>query len=323
MAEQYNHQYELLFGQPFSFYQGIPESLVLAGTDSRYIANTYVDSTRANGLKLTEFHIEFDINKSKETGQNSKITVYNISDLTRHFLNAKGNEAPLIILNAGYVSSGMNLIFQGEIMKVNETFIGHTRKTEILLKSGFRNMTEAFTVRSYRPNTKASDIVRDVVRDLKLPEGTIYYPALDGITIQKPQVLNGKSFEILKELAKNIGAKAFIEDGTINILPDNYVQRDGKYVFEISSANGNLIGSPSTKTDTELTQENQAANRENLQVRTTLNGAYQIGNQVALSSKFYTGVYEIETIQHTGSYEGSDWYSVLDIKPVDGWEIRR
>lgn len=325
MAEQFNHKYELLFGQPVTFYQGLPvTSFPFApeeGTDSNYILSNYVDIKDAKSLKLEDHHIEFDIIKTKDSTKESKITIYNSTDLIRHWLEAKGGDAPIIILNAGYQGSDLNLLFQGEIFKVRDSFEGATRKTTIILKSGFRNMGEAFTTRSYRKGVKASTVVRDVIADLKLPVGTVYYQDLDKIFIDKPLVMNGKSIEVLKPILKNIGQIMFIEDGLVNVIPENYVERDGRFVFEINR--DNLIGSPAPKTDTENNQEKQAANKTSLTVKTTLNGAYQIGNLVSLVSKFYNGVYEIETIKHTGSYEGSDWSTTMDIKPIDGWEVRR
>lgn len=325
MAEQFNHKYELLFGQPISFFEGTPTTQVPfrpeQGIDSRYLLSNYVDVDQAKALKLTEHNIDFDIVKTKEQGRESKITIYNINDSTRRWLEAKAGDNPILILNAGYEDTPLNLIFQGEVIKVRDSFQGHTRRTEILLQQNFRNLTEAFTTRTYRKGTKASQIVRDVIADLKLPEGTIYYKDLDSILFERPVVLNGKSYEVLKPILQGLGQKLFIEDGTINIIPDNYVERDGRFVFELN--NNNLIGSPSPKTDTEGKQEKESGNRDSLSVKTTLNGAIQIGNLVALTSKYHNGVYEVETVRHMGSYEGSEWSTTLDIKPINGWEVRR
>lgn len=318
MAEQFNHKYELLFGQPITFYQNTFIAPAVE-TDPLSLYN-YVDSEKVKSLKLQEHHIEFEIHKTKESGKQSSITIYNTTDLILHWLESKAGDNPVLILNAGYESSEMNLLFQGEVIKVRDHFEGPTRKTVVLIQSGTKNLKEAFTTRSYRKGVKVSQIIRDVIGDLKLPEGTVYYRDLEDIYINKPVVLNGKSIEVLKPILKGIGQKLFVEDGTVSIIPDNYVERDGRFVFDINQ--DNLIGSPSLKSDTETKQENESGNRSSISIKTTLNGAYQIGNLVSLTSRFHNGVYEIETITHRGSYEGSEWSSTLDIKPVDGWERR-
>lgn len=326
MAEQFNHKYELIFGQPVSFYQGTattapPYLYGSSGTEVATDLTEFVGERYSSALKLEQHHIEFDIDKSKESGKESTITIYNCSDLVRYYLEAKKSEAPLVTLRAGYEDTEMNLLFQGEVYKVEEVFNGTTRQTKLLLRTAYRSMNEAFTVRSYKKGTPVSDIVRDVVSDLKLPEGTIYYKELGKIYIDKPVALSGKSYPTLKKLMEGLQHQLYFEDGTVNVVPKNYVERDGKFVFDINV--NNMIGSPTVKSDTQGVQENQAANRDALTVTTVLNGAYQIGNLVNLTSKFHNGVYEIEAIKHNGSYEGSQWQSRLDIKPVDGWEVRR
>lgn len=325
MAEQLNHKYELLFGQPVSFYNSTVEIesplAVPNNTQSPQELSTYVDTKFGEGLQLTDYHIEFEISKTKEAGKESKITIYNISDLVLRYLEAKKDDAPILILKAGYQDTDLNLLFQGEIFNVSDEFQGTTRKTTLLLKSGFRSMGEAFTTRSYRRGTQASVIVRDLIADLKLPEGTIYYDELDSIIIEKPVIQNGKTIDILRQLSNFLEANAYFEDGVVNILPKNYVERDGRFVFDINV--DNLIGSPTFKSDSTTKQEKQAGNKGSIKIKTTLNGAYQIGNLISLTSRFHTGVYEIESIVHSGSYEGSTWESDLEIKPVGGWEVSR
>ena len=328
MNLQLNHKYELVVGQPFSFYEGIPTVSNFA-TAAAPIVNegnvqNFINTKDGDGLVLTNHHIEFEIDKSKESGKESKITIYNVSDGVREYFNAKSGSKPAIILRAGYESEDdITNIFQGEVFKVTDSFSGHTRITELLLRSGYANIQEAYTVKSFRAGTKASDIIRSVAEDLKLPTGTIFLSEGRDVIIQKPVIVNAKSFDFLAKFTKEYEASVFIEDRVLKVLPDNYVERDGRWVFEISAELGNMIGSPSLSTDSESTQENQAANRESLHVTTTLNGAYSIGDYVALTSKYHNGVYEIQSIRHVGSYEGNNWFSKLDIKPVDGWEIRR
>ena len=66
--------------------------------------------------------------------------------------------------------------------------------------------------------------------------------------------------------------------------------------------------------------DRQPRNKSAITVTTTLNGAYTVGSKVKVTSRLYDGVYEITGITHRGTFEGSDWMSVLELKPVDGWE---
>lgn len=335
MAEQLQHKYELLFGQPLSFYGRTDEfpnltnptpllSTITAQTINPEDIDFFVNTKDAKALKLTNHQITFDVSKTKESGKETRIVVYNISDNVRKYLEAKAGDNPAIILYAGYeTDEELKLIFQGEVIKVKDTFMGNTRVTEILCTSGFRNLKEAYSVRSFRAGTSFKEIITTTIKDLKLPQGTLYIPKDLDIIIDKPVIINGKTKDFLDDLAKQAGFKLFIEDGTVNLIPDNFVLRDGRFVFEISAALGNMIGSPVLLDDEQVKQEKQATNKSSLMVNTTLNGGYQIGNFVSIVSKFYTGVYEITAITHKGNFEGSDWMSTLEVKPIEDWEVRR
>jgi hypothetical protein len=69
MNLQLNHKYELVVGQPFSFYEGIPTVSNFA-TAAAPIVNegnvqNFINTKDGDGLVLTNHHIEFEIDKSK------------------------------------------------------------------------------------------------------------------------------------------------------------------------------------------------------------------------------------------------------------------
>lgn len=320
MSEQFLRKYKAQFGQPISFYEGVvipqrPQSPTVDNV-SAYLTNP------KEGVELTQHNMSFNITKTKEGASESSITFYNLSDNTRMFLEQYQKKNPLILLEAGYETDNtLPLLFQGEVIDVKDSFSGHTRVTALTLKSGASNIKEAYSVRSYRAGTSIQTIVRDVIKDMKLPEGTVFFNK-DGsdILIDKPVVVNASSMDWVRKFAKQYDLNVWVEDGVANVLPKNFVQKAGEFVHQISTVTG-MIGSPTLANGETGLQERQPANKQTLNVNTILNGTYKIGDKVALTSKYYSGVYEIETITHIGTYEGGEWKSSLQIKPVDGWEI--
>lgn len=319
MPEQFLHKYRVQFGQPISFYQG---NILLPNATSLSKATGYLNNPR-EGVELTQHNMSFNITKTKEGASESTATFYNLSDNTRLFLEQYQKKNPLFLLEAGYVSDAeIPVLFQGEVIDVKDSFSGNTRTTQLTLKSGASNIKEAYSVRSYRAGTSVQTIVKDVIKDMKLPEGTVFFNK-DGtdILIDKPVVVNASSMDWVRKFGQRYDLNVWVEDGVANVLPKNFTLKAGEFVHQISSSS-NMIGSPTLANGETGTQERQAANKQVLNVTTTLNGAYKIGDKIALTSKFFNGVYEIETITHSGTYEGSDWQSTLQVKPVDGWEIR-
>ena len=325
MSEQWLHKYVLEFGQPVSFYTGqgsnfrAPLSVEAQGTyDPTKINNYLKDDTSA--VRITEHNITFRISKSKEGSKESSLTLYNISDATRKYLEQNQGNKPIIVLYAGYQSDvNLPLIFQGEIISMTERKEGATRITELVLKSGATNMTEAYTVRSYRAGTKFETIINDAINDLKLPKGTLILPKGNNVeaVLPKAVIVNNPTKDFLKRFCAANGYRFWIEDGCANVSPLQ-PQADGAVAFLISSST-NMIGSPTLASETPV-MEKQAATRQDIKLKTTLNGAYSIGAKVQVESNYHSGVYEITGIEHTGTYEGNEWFSNLELKPIDGWE---
>lgn len=330
-AEQFFHKYELEFGQPISFYSAtettrniVPYRYEEKITDEASKINQFMRfNLEKQAVKITQHNMQFNINKGKNSTSETKITLFNISDDVRLFLEAYNGSKPFISLKAGYETDReLPILFTGEVLFTRDSFDGNTRRTELTCTTGTTAITEAYTTKSYRYGTPPRDIIEDVVKDLKLPKGTIYIPDEMNVAIQKPIVVAGvPTMEFLRKFSKEFNAKAFIEDGTVNIIPNNFVMRDGVFVFKIASSI-NMIGSPTTTTDSIDSSEKKEGNRQNVNVTTTLNGAYSIGAMVQLESKYHNGTYEIVSITHSGEYEGSDWKSALELKPVDSYEVR-
>jgi len=330
MAEQFIHKYVLEFGQPISFYSADNTNTsgigLLQATSSQDTAISYAN-VKANGaVKLTQHNVSFSIKKGKDASSDTTFTIYNISDNVRKFLEQNNGKKPLLVFRAGYetdidniINKELPILFAGEVIQVVDSFNGTTRKTDITCASGTTAIQEAYSIKSYRAGTKPSDILRQVMKDMKLPEGTIYFPANTDIGIQKPVVYTGPSMEFLRKYGKEQGVKIWIEDGTINAVPTEAIAGTTVSAFKISSAL-NMIGSPSVMTADMSQTEKTSGNRQNITVKTTLNGAYSIGAKVALESKYHSGSYEIESVQHDGTYEGDEWSSTLELKPIDGWE---
>ena len=328
MAEQFLHKYVLEFGQPVSFYSAESPTGVglLSATTSQTNAIQYANVKADGAIRLTQHNLTFSIAKGKDSTKETTFSIYNISDNVRKFLEQNNGKKPMLVFRAGYeteldaiANPELPILFAGEVIHVADTFNGTTRKTDITCASGTTAIQEAYSIKSYRAGTKPSDIVRQVMKDLKLPEGTVYFPANMEVAIQKPVVYTGPSIEFLRKFGKEQGIKVWIEDGAVNAVPTDIIAGSYTKAFKINSVL-NMIGSPSVKTADVSQTENSSGNRQNITVKTTLNGAYSIGAKVVLESKYHNGTYEIESVQHDGTYEGDEWSSTLELKPIDGWE---
>jgi hypothetical protein len=334
---QLNHKYKLTISYPIKFktvpqrifstippvtsdIAGIPNSIPLnTTTDVRSEEN---DVHNGRGVVLTNHHIEFDIKFTTDgDGSNnpSSILIYNISPTTRKFLENSAGDKPEIMLEAGWeTDKTIPIIFSGEVIGVSERKInGVTRVTELLLGSGTVASKEARTSRSYQANTSLETVIKDLVKDMNIQQG-IFDLGTTVATITRPLAHVGHTKDFLTKLCKDNKLKLFIQNNTINIIPEK-IEYAGQYVFNLSTES-NLLSVDVDSNDT--LSENESGTRKALSVVTTLNGAYTLGSNVVVDSLYHKGVYSITEIQHQGSYEGGSWSSSLKLIPVDGYEIR-
>jgi hypothetical protein len=109
--------------------------------------------------------------------------------------------------------------------------------------------------------------------------------------------------------------------GFDNFLPDRNRAAIKKEPVEVlSTKNGNIIGSPVTEADSTLKLKDMV-NPPKVKVKTQLNGNYKIGQRVLVESKFVNNVYEIKALRHVGNYEGSNWFTELEMDLVDNWVV--
>lgn len=328
MTIQLNHKYKLTIGFPAkwkSVYNTPPVTSDITGLGDSLsnLANkvsraTLVDGTN-KAIAITDHDMSFTINFSKDESNPSTITIYNMSPSTRKFLESVSGDKAMIMLEAGYeTDSSLPVLFNGEIISISETKQSTSRVTTLTLGSGTLNTKEARTSRSYKTGTPVETIFKDLISDLNISQGIIKLAKI-GDSIARPLAHVGSTYTFLKQLSKDFKLKTFIQNNTINILPES-MEYDGQYVFEIS-ADTNMIGSPTIASKDEAKTANDSGTRQAVEVVTTLNGAYQVGANVVLDSLYHKGVYTITDLTHDG-VRGSTWQSKLTLTPVDGYEVR-
>ena len=169
-------------------------------------------------------NISFDLAIGEDETRN-RITLYNISDKTRDLLiQRKSKFKPIIMLEAGYENdAALSLVFKGEVVHFNDVWEGATRVTTLSVQSAPTAIKEAYTIRSYKKGANVEDIVRDVIKDMKLNYGVLYIPEENGsvVKVDKNYYIQCQSWEGLQNLCGTYELKASIENGNINVTPWN------------------------------------------------------------------------------------------------------
>lgn len=242
--------------------------------------------------------VQFKIKKSLEKEPNcSEITVSNLSQVTRGSLQTKGVK---VALEAGYVTTGMTQIFNGDVRSIDH--IRQKADWETLLKmgDGERSFQFARVNKSYSPGTSAQIIFQDLAASSGLSIGNVpqMASAFSKVYYQGYSV-TGQWSKAFDKFVKSFGYTWSIQGGTLQVLaPDGVV---GSLIPEISPESG-LIGSP------EMGTPEKKGKPALLKFKFLLQPTIP-GGRLKLRSKRYNGVVKVIKCVFEGDTHGNDWYT--------------
>jgi len=191
-----------------------------------------------NALKFAN-RLNFSIEKTTTPDPNkSKITIYNISQESRSFLEQKDL---IVFLKAGF-NGDMSNIFVGEILRRESqrsgpevTYTLECGDTERLLRSAILNI-------GLGPNATNLQVLNAAISQMGIVVGTL--KGFETIVYKNGFSFFGQIKDLLTELTKNLDVEWNIQDGELRILPKG--EDDGDEAVLITPETG-LIGFP-TKT---------------------------------------------------------------------------
>ena len=244
----------------------------------------------SGGVKLNseELDIEFDVPFDDDTEANeAEITVYNLSKTTIQAL--KYNNP--ISITAGY-KNDTGVIFRGFISKVTTKVEGRDKITKIYAIDDTDLKERDLVNVSYKSNTKASYILKDLIGKLKLPLA-VFSPRRDWVYKEEVNV-DGGLMDNIKKYAEVCGISVYINKG--KIYARHIWQGDNIY-FDVSEETG-LIESPE-EFEEEVTAEDYKDVVKGYKLKMILQHRMTTAAIVNIKSQNVSGEYRVRSGRHT------------------------
>lgn len=256
--------------------------------------------------------MRFDVVFDDDTDPNeSTIEIYNLSNSTIAYL--KRNER--LTLTAGYKSDGRGVILSSRISSVRSPRDGVDRITRITVidgpsldgielpersettGTGKKKKVKMTRKKTYGKNTKASQIVRDLVPLLGVAIGKIRIPR--DVTFAKGYTVEGKVLDELKKLAQTCRAQVFIHKQRLYFCTVEDVATSTQ--FTLSSDTG-LIGSP---------EAYDSDNERGYKVKCLLQFRIGVGSLINIDSRSVKGRFRVKRGRHY--WDGSDFMTEVEV----------
>lgn len=184
--------------------------------------------------------IDFNVERSIYAGVNSMdIDIYNLAPKTRNLLFQDTYDPKAykkIVLEAGYESMGLSVIFIGNIFNAYSYRRGVNIITHIHAMDGGLDTSETTTSTTLNSGSPLSEIINNLMGSFShLKNGT---QNIDNYTFKRPVVLDGNTFKLLKKYTNN---NVFVDLEEVNIMKPTDVITG--FVPLINDQSG-LLGTP-------------------------------------------------------------------------------
>lgn len=230
-----------------------------------------------------EFTVPFDDDIEANEAQ---ILIYNLSQNT---ISQLKYNAPITI-TAGY-KGDTGVIFSGFISKVTTKFDGVDKKTTVFALDSMDLKEQKIESIAYKENTKASYILKDLIKRVKLPLA-IFNIKRDW-TYKETVNVDGNLIENIKKYAEVCGVSAYINKSKI------YVQhlKDGQNINFTLSADTGLIGAPE-EFEKEITAQDYTDFIKGYKIKMLLQHRMNTAAIIKLSSQKFSGQFRVMSGQH-------------------------
>lgn len=241
--------------------------------------NRYIELVMYVGVlryTIRSLHVEFDIELNRDSTPNlAKITVYNLSELTRSLLS---QDHQAIEFYAGYNSFDLPilpplsvpLLFKGTTINVSHRKIKADWITEIVAGDGNKEFLESYFSKSYKKGTPVSLILTDLALAFKLPFTSDFVDPSAILT--SGESYSGKVKDILDQLADDFYLSWSFQNQVLEVVNFNQPPLKDPIVTILSSDTG-LIDQPI------LIERSDAQQPKKVDKTKTLNKPIRLGVQ--------------------------------------------
>lgn len=239
----------------------------------------------------------------KTSGGEPNTATIEIINPSEDSIAAAQEPGAMIRVLAGREREPVRLLFQGDINRGGATYemSGVDTLLKIEAQDGGRRLRAATVNESFGGEVTGEQIFGVLADSLGVPLGNIDLGESD-LRWPRGLAIAGPARSELDHLTRSLGLAWSIQDGALQVLPEG--DDTGELAVVVSSANGNLIGSPRPGDD-------------GLEVTALLDGRIRPGRRIVVESRQFEGIYRSMEVTHIfDSGWDQNFYSVVVAQEV-------
>jgi hypothetical protein len=249
-------------------------------------------------LQTEDLDCSFKITRTlRATPGTCELTVRNLSASQRG--EAQALRRGLVRVEAGYESSGVFVLFQGNSRRVTIKREGDDWTTKVTAGDGEFAIRQARGGRSFGPQSRITEVVEYIAEAMSVGVGNtreaLASSSLDrvGEIFPRGHVSHGQAAEQLTALLRSARIEWSVQNGVLQLLPTGRaLQREAILLAPDSG----LIESP------------ERGQHGEVKVKALLIPDLVPGRLIQIQSEVVSGLYRIEKTETTGDTAGAEWF---------------
>ena len=272
---------------------------------------TVGDYKTGNGLLIEDLQVTFDISKStnnKNRTNSATIEVYNLSEESLKVLDT---DYPAAVFEAGYLDTGgPKRLFAGQVTNVSTRKSGTDIVTSIAIGSGYTFLNHETLSDVVPPGNNVQDAIEKLRKAIGADRGVYNGTNLNNEIIYG-YPLSGTPKEMLDELAEKYQLDWQLDDGVLYVHDNDRAATEQFQLAYVISPFTGLIERPYRVSGDKRRSKKDKVKKPGVQLKILLNPEIKAGDIIKIEEGLLKGWYKVDSIRHTGSWRGDNWYSEI------------
>ena len=274
------------------------------------------DTQSGNGLLITNnLQISFDVSKAssnKDRTNSASIEIYNLSDDSLKLIDV---DYPFASLSVGYRQIGLKQIISGQVTDVTTRKSGTDRITLITIGSAYKKLNHELISKTLPPGK-----VRDAFEELAKQIG-VSRTVFNSVNLESPIIngypLSGTKREMLDELSEKYGVDWQIDDDTLYVHDSDRGNSEKFELAYVVSKYTGLIENAYRVSGDVRRSEKDKVKKPGVQFKMLLNPDIVAGSILKLEDTLIQGWIKVDSLRHSGSWRGNDWYTEVQCSMIE------
>lgn len=272
---------------------------------------TIGDYKTGNGLLIEDLQVTFDISKStnnKNRTNSATIEVYNLSEESLKVLDT---DYPAAVFEAGYLDTGgPKRLFAGQVTNVSTRKSGTDIVCQITMGSGYTELNHETLSDVVPPGNNVQDAIEKLRKAIGADRGVYNGTNLNNEIIYG-YPLSGTPKEMLDELAEKYQLDWQLDDGVLYVHDNDRAATEQFQLAYVISPFTGLIERPYRVSGDKRRSKKDKVKKPGVQLKILLNPEIKAGDIIQIEEGSLKGWYKVDSIRHTGSCRGDNWYTEI------------